>query len=104
MFTPEDITPGETWACRYRTTRMLAADGTPVVNMSVGDTAAGPGDYESIGVILTRDRENRRLEVRDLSDGTTHVVDYGDAWDIDRAVIIDEPSQEQAALEPKTTG
>ena len=93
MYTPEDITPGETWACKYRTTRMLDAEGNPVVNLAVGDTAAGPGAYESIGVILVRDRENRRLEVRDLQDATTHVVDYGDAWDIDRAVIIDDDSE-----------
>lgn len=94
MFTPEDITPGETWACKYRTTRMLDAEGTPVVNLRVGESAAGPGLHESVGVILVRDRENRRLEVRDLQDSTTHVIDYGDAWDIDRAVIIDDGPEE----------
>jgi hypothetical protein len=90
MYTPNDITPGETWACRYRTTRMLGEDGQPVVNQRPGDRARGPGVWESLGVILTRDRENRRLEVRDLYDNTTHVVDYGDAWDIDRAVFMDD--------------
>ena len=96
MFTPEDITPGETWACKYRTTRMLDAQGQPVVNLAVGETAAGPGEYESIGVILVRDRENRRLEVRDLQDSTTHVVDYGDTWAIDRAVIIDDTAEAES--------
>jgi hypothetical protein len=94
MFTPEDITPGETWACKYRTTRMLDSEVSPVVNLRVGESAAGPGEYESVGVILVRDRENRRLEVRDLQDSTTHVIDYGDAWDIDRAVIIDDSAEE----------
>jgi predicted oxidoreductase len=95
MFAPEDITPGETWACRYRTTRMLDANGKPVVNQKPGDTAAGPGEWESLGVILVRDRENRRLEIRDLHDSTTHIVDYGDAWDIDRAVLIDDSTGEE---------
>jgi hypothetical protein len=90
MFTVNDITAGETWACKYRTTRMLGHDGKPVANLKAGETAQGPGLWESIGVILVRDRENRRLEVRDLQDSTTHIIDYGDAWDIDRAVIIEE--------------
>jgi hypothetical protein len=94
MYDPNDITPGETWACRYKTTRMLGEDGRPVINQRPGDTAKGPGEWQSIGVILTRDRENRRLEIRDLEDGTTHVVDYGDAWDIDRAVYIEDENVE----------
>lgn len=97
MFLPEDITPGETWACKYKTVRMLDDNGKPVVNQRPGDTAAGPGEWTSLGVIVTRDREARRLEVRDLHDATTHVIDYGDAWDIDRAVLIDDNGEEYRA-------
>ena len=85
--TPDDITSGDMWACKYRTTRMLGHDGNPVRNLAVGETARGPGLYESLGVIVTRDRMNQRLEVVDVHDQTRHVVNYSDVWDIDRAVL-----------------
>jgi hypothetical protein len=85
--TPNDITSGELWACQYRTTRMLGNDGKPVRNMALGDTARGPGLYESTGVIVTRDRRNQRLEIVDVHDQSRHVVNYADVWAIDRAVI-----------------
>ena len=86
-FTPDDITSGELWACQYRTTRMLGHDGAPVRNLAVGQTAKGPGLYESTGVIVVRDRMNQRLEIVDAYDQSRHVVNYSDVWAIDRAVI-----------------
>ena len=50
--TPNDITAGETWAAKFRTTRMLGTDGKPVVNLKVGETAQGPGNWESVGIIV----------------------------------------------------
>ena len=85
--TPNDITSGELWACQYRTTRMLGLDGEPVRNLAVGETARGPGLYESTGVIVVRDRANQRLEIVDIHDQSRHVVNYADVWAIDRAVI-----------------
>ena len=88
--TPDDITSGDMWACQYRTTRMLGHDNKPVRNLQLGQTARGPGLYESTGVIVTRDRRNRRLEIVDVYDQTRHVVNYDDVWDIDRAVIEED--------------
>lgn len=92
MYTPDDITPGEMWACQFTTTRMLNKDGVPVNprNMRPGDTAQGPGKYTTLGVIVKRDRDSRRLEIVDVNDQTRHVVDYGDVHDIDRAEVIDD--------------
>lgn len=92
MYTPDDITAGEMWACQFRTTRMLTENGEPVNprNIRPGDTARGPGEYVGLGVIVKRDSGNRRLEVIDVADQTRHVVDYGDVFDIDRAEVIDD--------------
>jgi len=87
--TPDDITSGELWGCRYRTVRMLDDLGVPVRNLRPGDSARGPGLYESVGVIVTRDRRNRRLEIVDVHDQTRHVVSYDDVHSIDRAEIED---------------
>ena len=88
--TPNDITSGDMWACKYTTTRMLDSTGKPVRNLPLGGTAQGPGAYASVGVIVTRDRMNERLELVDIHDQTRHVVNYTDVWDIDRAVIEDD--------------
>jgi hypothetical protein len=88
--TPDDITAGEHWACMYRTTRMLGEDNRPAVNLRIGETARGPATWDSLGVIVVRDSENKRLEVVDVYDRTRHVVSYDDVWDIDRAEIVDD--------------
>ena len=88
--TVDDITAGETWAAKFRTTRMLTNEGKPAVNLKVGETAAGPGNWESVGVIVKRDAASRKLELVDVFDQTRHVVDYGDVWDIDRAEIVED--------------
>jgi|TARA_B110000259_G_C13969951_1_gene384280 hypothetical protein len=88
--TPNDITAGETWAAKFRTTRMLGTDGKPVVNLKVGETAQGPGNWESVGIIVKRDTASSKLELVDVFDQTRHVVDYGDVWDIDRAEIVED--------------
>lgn len=87
---PDNITSGELWACRYRTVRMLNEQGEPARNLKPGDTARGPGEYTGTGVIVTRDRRNRRLEVVDVHDASRHVVSYDDVWDIDRAEIVED--------------
>jgi hypothetical protein len=85
--TPNDITAGELWACKYRTTRMIAHDNRPVIDLKIGEAARGPQAWESVGVITTRDRESQRLQVVDIYDHTTHIVNYEDVWEIDRAVM-----------------
>jgi len=88
--TPNDITAGESWACRYRITKMLDKDGKPVQNLKIGETAAGPGYVEGIGVIVTRDVDKELLELKDIETQETHVVTFDDVWEIDRAEYVDE--------------
>ena len=88
--TADDIVAGETWAARFRTTRMLDTDGKPVANLKIGASAKGPGPWESTGIIVKRDSASRKLELIDIFDQARHVVDYGDVWDIDRAEILED--------------
>lgn len=87
--TPNDITAGESWACRYRITKMLDENGKPVRNLKIGETAAGPGYVEGIGVIVKRDVNSQLLELKDIQTQETHVVPFDDVWDIDRAEYKD---------------
>lgn len=90
MFTPKDITAGETWACRYRSTVMLGHDDNPVRNLKVGETAKGPGTVEGIAIIKTRDLDKELFELVDVQTAKTHVVSFEDVWDIDRAELIQD--------------
>jgi hypothetical protein len=87
--TPNDITAGESWACRYRVEKMLDKDGNPVKNLQIGETAAGPGYVEGIAVIMKRDAERELLELQDTETQKTYIVPYIDVWDIDKAVYVD---------------
>lgn len=87
--TPHDITAGESWACRYRITKMLDKNGKPVKNMKIGETAAGPGYVEGTALIQKRDLEKELFEVIDIDTQEVHVVPFADVWDIDRAVYKD---------------
>jgi len=88
--TPNDITTGQPWGCRYRVTKMLDKDGVPVKNLQVGQTAAGPGPVEGTAVIKTRDTEKELLELVDIDTQETHIVPYHDVWDIDTVVTSNE--------------
>lgn len=79
---PDDIPVGESYACRFRVTTMLDTLGRPAPNLS--DTPLkGPGEYESLGIITTRDKETRLLRLEDTKSRKTFVVSYDDVWDID---------------------
>ena len=88
--TPYDITAGEPWGCRYRVTRMLDKEGNPVKNLQVGQTAAGPGSVEGVGIIKTRDFDKELLEVVDVETQEKFVVTFADVWDIDTVEIADQ--------------
>ena len=82
----KDIPAGESWACRFKTTTFLDADGNPVAarNLALGQTHPGtPGVYESIGVIQVRDLENQRVQLQCVSTFNQFTVDFADCWDID---------------------
>lgn len=78
----EDITPGLSYACRFRVTTMLDTLGRPAPNLS--DTPLqGPGEYEGLGVIKIRDLDSRQVKLNDTVTGKDFVVDFDNIWDID---------------------
>ena len=87
----EDITPGETYACKFRGTVMLDTLGRPAPNLS--DTPLqGEGEYESLGVLVQRDLTSRLVVLHDDASKRDFVVSFDDIWDIDRIEWQDEPS------------
>jgi hypothetical protein len=87
---PDDIVVGQSWGCRYRVTRMLGEDGTPVRNLQIGQTAAGPGVVEGTAIIKSRDQEKGLLLLADLDTHEEFVVSYADVWDIDTIIVVDD--------------
>ena len=88
MIDIEDITVGESYACKFRVKTMLDEHGCPAPNLT--DTPLkGVGDYEGIGVLMQRDPEQRIVKLRDEKSSKEFVVDYENIWDIDSVVWID---------------
>ena len=81
----EDIPAGESWACRFRTTTFVDANGVPMnPNLQLGQAHPGlPGVYEGIGVIQVRDMANRRVQLQDVESMQQYTVSFDDCWDVD---------------------
>ena len=89
-----DIEPGKSSACKF-VLRNVPMDefGRPGGMMSLADLPIKKyGDYESIGVLKTRDIEKELVEVIDEKGGKTYVVSFADIWDIDYAEFAEENS------------
>lgn len=76
------VEPGASYACKFRVTTMLDAQGRPA-QLNVGEAAEGPGEYTGLGVIRTRDVENGLVVVVDVESQTEYTVDFANIWDID---------------------
>lgn len=77
-----EVEPGASYACKFRVTTMLDAQGKPA-QLNVGEAAEGPGLYEGLGVIRTRDVANGLVVVVDVDSQTEYTVDFANIWDID---------------------
>lgn len=86
-----DISPGERYGCKFRTITMLNDQGEPAIG-SPGDSFPGPGLYESVGIIQTRDVENKKVKLIDTRSRLTFVVSFDDIWEIDTVEVVDEQS------------
>ena len=83
-----DITPGESYACRFKVETMLDTLGRPAPNLS--DTPlAGVKVYESFGFLKQRDTDKRLVIVVDESSNKEFVVSFDDIWDIDSVEFED---------------
>ena len=93
-YTMKTITAGESWACRFRIKTWVDEEtGMPVEvkNLQPGQPVVGakPGDWESIGVIKTRDLKSQLVELVDTYNERTWTVPFDDCWDIDRVEFRD---------------
>ena len=82
MIDIRDVEVGKSYACKFRATVMLDELGRPAPNLS-DVPLAGPGEYESLGVIKVRDTEQELVELEDTKTSRTFVVPWEDIWDID---------------------
>lgn len=77
-----DITPGESYACKFRVETMLDTMGRPAPNLS-DVPLKGPGMYEGIGILMQRDVDQRLVRLQDEKSKKEFVVSFDDIWDVD---------------------
>jgi hypothetical protein len=77
-----DITPGESYACKFRVETMLDELGRPAPNLS-DVPLKGPGVYESFGFLKQRDTLKELVIVVDEATKREFVAKFEDLWDID---------------------
>lgn len=82
----DEITVGESWACKFRTTTFVNDEGKPIeANLQIGESHPGhPDTYEGLGVIEVRDIEKKLVQVYDVDCQKRFTVKFEDCWDIDR--------------------
>ena len=81
MIKIEYITPGNSYACKFKVETMLDTMGRPP---GLSDTPlAGVKMYEGLGVLLARDTEQRLVELQDEKSKKKFVVSFDDIWDVD---------------------
>ena len=72
-----DIEPGSSWACKFQVATLVNEN-----NIAVEENGK-PGVYEGLGIIKTRDCENRLVELVDTETERVFVVPWDDCRDID---------------------
>lgn len=82
MLTIETITPGNSYACKFRVETMLDTLGRPAPNLS-DVPVKGVGVYEGVGILLQRDMDQRLVRLKDERSSAEFVVDFDNIWDVD---------------------
>jgi hypothetical protein len=81
MIKIEDITPGKSYACKFKVETMLDTYGR-VPGLS--DTPLkGVGTYEGLGILVQRDSDQRLVKLQDEKSKKEFVVSFDDIWDVD---------------------
>jgi hypothetical protein len=78
----KEITPGKSYACKFKVMTMLDAMGRPAPNLS-DVPLKGPGIYEGLGVLMERDLNTEMVKLRDEKSSKEFTVPFGDIWDVD---------------------
>ena len=81
MLTIKEIESGKSYACKFKCETMLDLNQLPV--MSTDSKLSGPGIYESLGIIQTRDIDNNLVRLIDTKTKKKFVIPFSDIWDID---------------------
>lgn len=81
----EDLTPGKSWACKFKVITFLDTDGNIIdKKVNVGEKHPGkPGVYEGLGIIQIRDVENDLVKLIDVESKKEFCVAWENCWDPD---------------------
>lgn len=82
MIDIRDITPGKSYACKFKTKTMLDALGRPAPNLS-DQPLAGVKEYQGLGILMARDMDQELVQLKDEKSGKEFVVPFSDIWDVD---------------------
>ena len=81
MIKIEDITPGKSYACKFRVETMVDTFGRIP---ALSDTPlAGLKLYEGLGILVQRDSEKRLVKLQDEKSKKEFVISFDDIWDVD---------------------
>lgn len=89
----EDVTPGKSYACKFKVKTMLDVLGRPAPNLS-DQPLKGEGMYEGIGVLMQRDTDQRLVKLKDEKSSKEFVVSFDDIWDVDDIEWVDPLDEE----------
>lgn len=91
MIKIEDVTPGESYACKFRVKNIpLDRYGRPGGQFSLADMPVERhGDYESLGLLVARDMNTRLVRLQDERTKKEFVVSFDDIWDVDTVEYVD---------------
>ena len=84
----KEITPGKSYACKFRVKTMLDTMGRPAPNLS-DVPIKGTGLYEGLGVLIQRDLEKELVKLKDEKSSKEFVVPFSDIWDVDEVEWVD---------------
>ena len=91
MYKIEDIEAGKSYGCMFKVTTMLDELGRPPGLSAT--PLAGPGIYESFGIIQMRDLESKQVELYDEKSRKTFRCSFDDIWDIDDVEYVDNTEE-----------
>ena len=80
--TIETITPGKSYAAKFKVKTLLDNLGRPAPNLS-DQPLAGEGWYEGLGILIQRDTEQKLVKLQDEKSKKEFIVPFEDLWDVD---------------------
>lgn len=89
MIDIKDITPGNSYACKFRVDTMLDEHDRPAPNLSDAPLK-GVGKYEGFGILMQRDLNKELVKLQDQASKKEFVVPFHDIWDVDEVEWVDE--------------